>query len=197
MLTHGIYLNRPTGSVQSLSGHAIAYRWRSLPRVRRHRASSPQGCSSNGCCLFRFHHGPINVRLSFPTPTIGVKWSQHVESMGGIHRQWTRAIQTGRLLYRRHERVLHCGRIIVQNVDKRTKKLKNRTPRAKLALMAHVDGQHREGGNSILTVWQEPCLSCTGESRQNTPIWSIAVLHQIQPVSRVWCVSGLMRGGTT
>ena len=27
------------GSVPSLSGHAIAYRWRSLPRVRRHRAS--------------------------------------------------------------------------------------------------------------------------------------------------------------
>ena len=26
-----------------------------------------QGSSSNGCCLFRFHHGPItNVRLSFP-----------------------------------------------------------------------------------------------------------------------------------
>ena len=28
------------GSVLSLSGHAIAYRWRSLPRVHRHRASS-------------------------------------------------------------------------------------------------------------------------------------------------------------
>ena len=31
------------GSVPSLSGHAIAYRWRSLPRARRHRASKPQG----------------------------------------------------------------------------------------------------------------------------------------------------------
>ena len=31
------------GSVLSLSGHAIPYRWRSLPRVRRHRASGPQG----------------------------------------------------------------------------------------------------------------------------------------------------------
>ena len=31
------------GSVPSLSSHAIAYRWRSLPRVRRHRASKPQG----------------------------------------------------------------------------------------------------------------------------------------------------------
>ena len=34
-----------TGSVPSLSGHAIAYRWRSLPRVRRHRASKSQGSS--------------------------------------------------------------------------------------------------------------------------------------------------------
>ena len=33
------------GSVPSLSGHAIAYRWSSLPRVRRHRASKPQGSS--------------------------------------------------------------------------------------------------------------------------------------------------------
>ena len=57
------------GSDPNLSGHAIAYRWRSLPRVRRHRASSPKGSSSNGCCLCRFPYGPINVRLSFPTPT--------------------------------------------------------------------------------------------------------------------------------
>ena len=42
-----IYLNRHTPSGQSRvsSGHAIAYRWRSLPRVRRHRASKPQGSS--------------------------------------------------------------------------------------------------------------------------------------------------------
>ena len=33
------------GSVPGLSGHAIAYRWRSLPRVRRHRASKSQGTS--------------------------------------------------------------------------------------------------------------------------------------------------------
>ena len=42
-----IYL-KPTyaiGSVPSLSGHAIGYRWRSLPRVRRHKASKPQGSS--------------------------------------------------------------------------------------------------------------------------------------------------------
>ena len=42
-----IYFKPPyaIGSVPSLSGHAIAYRWRSLPRVRRHRASTPQGSS--------------------------------------------------------------------------------------------------------------------------------------------------------
>ena len=39
------------GSVPSLSGHAIAYRRRSLPRVRRHTASSPQDSSSSRCCL--------------------------------------------------------------------------------------------------------------------------------------------------
>ena len=42
-----IYFKPPyaIGSVPSLSGHAIAYRWRSLPRVRRHRASKPQDSS--------------------------------------------------------------------------------------------------------------------------------------------------------
>ena len=42
-----IYLKPPyaIGSVPSLSGHEIAYRWRSLPRVRRHRVSKPQGSS--------------------------------------------------------------------------------------------------------------------------------------------------------
>ena len=33
------------GSVPSLSDHAIAHRWRSLARVRRHRVSKPQGSS--------------------------------------------------------------------------------------------------------------------------------------------------------
>ena len=40
------------GSVPNLSCHAIAF-WRSLPGVRRHRASKPQGSSSHGCCLCR------------------------------------------------------------------------------------------------------------------------------------------------
>ena len=42
-----VYLKLPYAieSVPSLSGHAIAYRWRSLPRVRRHMARKPQGSS--------------------------------------------------------------------------------------------------------------------------------------------------------
>ena len=43
-----IYLFKPPcaiGSVPSSLGHVVAYRWRSLPRVRRHRASKPQGSS--------------------------------------------------------------------------------------------------------------------------------------------------------
>ena len=43
-----LFISKPPyaiGSVSSLSGRAIAYRWRSLPRVRRHRASKPQGSS--------------------------------------------------------------------------------------------------------------------------------------------------------
>ena len=42
-----IYIKPPyaIGSVPSLSGHTIAYRWRSLPGVRRHMASKPQGSS--------------------------------------------------------------------------------------------------------------------------------------------------------
>ena len=46
-----IYFTPPyaIGSVPSLSGHAISYRCRSLPRIHRHRASKPQGSSERGC----------------------------------------------------------------------------------------------------------------------------------------------------
>ena len=40
-----VYNRHTPSSVLSLSGHAIAYRRRSLPRVRRHGASKPQGSS--------------------------------------------------------------------------------------------------------------------------------------------------------
>ena len=46
-----IYLFKPPHairSVSSLSGHALAYRWRSQLRVRRHRASKPQDSSKQG-----------------------------------------------------------------------------------------------------------------------------------------------------
>ena len=51
------------GSVTSLSGHAIAYRWRSLPRVRQHRASKPQGSSERVL--------PWQVTM---VPTIGTRY---------------------------------------------------------------------------------------------------------------------------
>ena len=42
-----IYVKPPYAirSVPSLLGHAISYRWRSLPRDHRHRTSKPQGSS--------------------------------------------------------------------------------------------------------------------------------------------------------
>ena len=49
----------------------MAKGWRSLSRVRRYRASSPQGSSSNRCYLISCHHGPFFVRLPFPAPTVG------------------------------------------------------------------------------------------------------------------------------
>ena len=71
----GVHLVIPTtaiGSVSSSSDQAIAHRSRSLPRVRRHRASSinQEGSSSNGSPLVRYYTGPISMRLSFPTPSI-------------------------------------------------------------------------------------------------------------------------------
>ena len=64
-----IYAIRP---VPSLSGHAVAYRWRSLPRVCWHRASSPKVVPVTGAASVAYS-GPINVRLFSPTPTIAMK----------------------------------------------------------------------------------------------------------------------------
>ena len=78
VLTHGItpafhvYRQPPSGQSRvycRISGQSNAYRWRSLPRVHWPRTTinshSPQGSSSNGCCLFRLHRRPMNVRRSF------------------------------------------------------------------------------------------------------------------------------------
>ena len=58
-----IYLNRytPLGQSRVFRVTQSAYRWRSLPRVRRHRASKPQGSSKQ--VLGR-------SRLSFPHPVL-------------------------------------------------------------------------------------------------------------------------------
>ena len=60
-----IYFYRQPPTVPSLSGHTIiiVFRWRSPPRVRRHRASNPQGSISNGYCIFRYHPGPSTAPL--------------------------------------------------------------------------------------------------------------------------------------
>ena len=62
-----IYLFKPPfaiGSVPSSSGHAIAHSWRSLARVRRHRASKPQA-SSEQVLPWQVTHGAMNMRLSY------------------------------------------------------------------------------------------------------------------------------------
>ena len=79
VLTHGILpafrdgvhlfiSSTAIGPVPSLSGYSIAYHWRSLPRVRWHRATGPQGSSSNRLCLFRFYNEAIFYASVFPRP---------------------------------------------------------------------------------------------------------------------------------
>ena len=60
-----IYFKPPyaIGSVPSLSGHATAYRWLSLPRVRRHRASKTTRQFRTSAALAG-HHGPVNICAS-------------------------------------------------------------------------------------------------------------------------------------
>ena len=63
-----IYTTRLLGSVPSLYDHAIAYRWRIPPRVRRLKAISPQGSSSNGVLPIQKTPWTKFMRLFFPTP---------------------------------------------------------------------------------------------------------------------------------
>ena len=76
-----IYLNRhrPSGQSRIYQVTQFAYRCRSLPRVRRHRASKTQGSFIRVVlpCLAG-HHGPINMRLSFPHALLMVR-SGHVK----------------------------------------------------------------------------------------------------------------------
>ena len=73
-----LYLKLPDAieSVPSLSDHAIAHRWHSLPRVRRHRASTPLLIGSSERVL-PFCRSPCTNYYTplFPTSTIGIKWA--------------------------------------------------------------------------------------------------------------------------
>ena len=60
------------GSVPSLSGRVIAYRWRSLPRVRRHRANHRSSITVTG------------LRPSFPKSTYGTAVDMCDTEMIGI-----------------------------------------------------------------------------------------------------------------
>ena len=58
-----------TGLVPSLSGCAVASRWRSLPRVRRHRASSPipvTGAVYAGFTMDQLMYGSLFLHLLTP-----------------------------------------------------------------------------------------------------------------------------------
>ena len=83
-----IYIYRQPPSGQSRVNWVTQYvpMWRSLPNVRWHRASSPQGSSSNGCCLFRCYHGPILCASLFQDPLLvcsGYSVLCDTESIGG------------------------------------------------------------------------------------------------------------------
>ena len=55
-------------------------RWRSLPRVRRHRAGSPQGSSSTGG-LFKCNHELIFVLLLFPAHPLLYSSVRHTDNI--------------------------------------------------------------------------------------------------------------------
>ena len=79
-----IYFKPPTaiGSVPNFSGHGNAYRWRSLPRVRRHRASKPQGSSERVLPWQVTTDQLICASLSH-THHYWYEVDMHVESTGG------------------------------------------------------------------------------------------------------------------
>ena len=81
---HSFVLSTAIWSVPSLSGNAIAYRWRSLPRVHRHRASNLQDSSSNGCCLFRYHMDHFLCASLFAQPlSVQLACGIHIVSEAG------------------------------------------------------------------------------------------------------------------
>ena len=85
VLAHGIHLALRGGvhllclCRQPPSDQSRVYRVTQLRTDGLHcrEASSSQGTSCNRWCLFKYHHGPINVRLFFPTPTFCL-WSLRI-----------------------------------------------------------------------------------------------------------------------
>ena len=72
--------------IPSLTGHAIvAYRWRSLPRILRHRASSSQAVPSTGAAFSGVTMRPFSVRLSSSTPTTGTEWTLAIQKSIGYY----------------------------------------------------------------------------------------------------------------
>ena len=71
-----VYLKPPhaIGQVPSLSGYAIACRWRSLPSVRRHRVSKPQG-SSERVLPWQLTMDQLVCASLSHTRTIDMKWA--------------------------------------------------------------------------------------------------------------------------
>ena len=88
------------GSVPSLSGHAIACRRRSLPRVRRHRASKPQGNSERvlpsqitmdqSICASLSHTHYWHEVGMLKVPTFGIGWytTRDINCWGGDAIEW-------------------------------------------------------------------------------------------------------------
>ncbi|CAM9994589.1 unnamed protein product, partial [Ascophyllum nodosum] len=65
------YPQPPSGQSRVYRVTQLRNRWRSRPGVRRYRASSPQGSSSNGGCLFQgTRWTQFFTRHPFPTPII-------------------------------------------------------------------------------------------------------------------------------
>ena len=80
-------VNRHRVSPEFVSSHAIAYRWRPLPGVHRRRASSSQGSSSKGCCLFSIILG--QQVLGKPAASLGHRCSLWSPRYGSV---WGRAL---------------------------------------------------------------------------------------------------------
>ena len=75
--------------VPSLSGHAVASRWRSLRRVRRHMATKPQGKFQTGAALASHHFffSFISLIADGPHhyhPACGHKGSSHLSPVHAL-----------------------------------------------------------------------------------------------------------------